>query len=62
MRVFDIDLKHCSHRDGSMANIAAILDATVIAKLLAHIGLSVRAPAHHCALPQTDCPSVNLAG
>jgi hypothetical protein len=43
-RVFDIDLEHCSHCGGTLTIIAAILDPTVIAKILTHLGLSARPP------------------
>ena len=43
-RVFDIDLEHCPHCGGTMKIIAAIEDPTVIAKILAHLGLPTRAP------------------
>jgi len=43
-RVFDIDIEHCSQCDGKMKIIAAILESSVIAKILDHLGLSSRAP------------------
>jgi hypothetical protein len=56
-RVFDIDLEHCPNCGGAVTIIAAILDPTVIAKILSHLGLSARAPprspARHFALLQT---------
>ena len=48
-RVFDIDIEHCPHCGGTMKIIAAIEDPSVIAKILAHLGL----PTSHlrCAVP-----------
>ena len=43
-RVFDIDIEHCPHCGGHMKIIAAIEEPTVIAKILAHLGLPTRAP------------------
>ena len=43
-RVFDIDIEHCPHCGGTMKIIAAIEDPSVIAKILAHLGLPTRAP------------------
>jgi hypothetical protein len=43
-RVFDIDLEHCPHCGGPSKIIAAIVDSTVIAKILTHLGLAARAP------------------
>jgi len=43
-RVFDIDLEHCPNCGGTLTIIAAILDPTVIAQILTHLGLSARAP------------------
>jgi isoquinoline 1-oxidoreductase beta subunit len=49
--------KQCPQCGGSLTIIAAILDPTVIAKILTHLGLSARAPprspARHFALIQT---------
>lgn len=50
-RVFDIDLEHCPHCGGALTIIAAIEDPTVIAKILAHLGLSARAPPRAAARP-----------
>ena len=56
-RVFDIDMEHCPNCGGTLTILAAILDPTVIAKILAHLGLPIRAPprapARHFALLQT---------
>jgi hypothetical protein len=71
-QVFDIDIdkpdtgtyrcqllrmEQCPQCGGSLTIIAAILDPTVIAKILTHLGLSARAPprspARHFALIQT---------
>lgn len=43
-RVFDIDLEHCPNCGGALTIIAALLDPTVIAQILTHLGLSARAP------------------
>ncbi len=43
-RVFDIDLEHCPQCGGSLKIIAAIVEPSVIARLLAHLGLPTRAP------------------
>jgi hypothetical protein len=43
-RVFDIDIEHCPHCGGDMKIIAAILESSVITKILDHLGLPVRAP------------------
>ena len=43
-RVFDIDVEHCPHRGGTVKIIAAIEEPSVIAKILAHLGLPTRAP------------------
>ena len=56
-QVFDIDLEHCPNCGGPLTIIVALLDPTAIAKILAHLGLSARAPprspARHFALLQT---------
>ncbi len=43
-RVFDIDIEQCPHCGGPLTIIAAIVDPTVIAKILKHLGMSARAP------------------
>lgn len=43
-RVFDSDMEHCPNCGGTLKIITAILSPTVIAKLLTHLGWSVRAP------------------
>lgn len=43
-RVFEIDLEHCPNCGGELKIIAAILEAPVIEKILAHLGLQARAP------------------
>ena len=43
-RVFDIDIAKCPHPGGTLKIIAAIENPAVIAKILAHLGLSARAP------------------
>ena len=56
-RVFAIDMEHCPHCGGPLTIIAAIVDPTVIAKILTHLGWSARAPprspVRHFALIQT---------
>jgi len=46
--VFDIDLELCPHCGGALAIIAAILNPTVIAKILAHL--------HPVQLPEPTPP------
>ena len=43
-RVFDIDIERCPHCGGTLKIIAAIEDPSVIARILAHLGLPTRAP------------------
>jgi hypothetical protein len=43
-RVFDIDIAKCPHSGGTLKSIAAIENHAVIAKILANLGLSARAP------------------
>ncbi|MGH9908582.1 MAG: hypothetical protein ACRD8U_23735, partial [Pyrinomonadaceae bacterium] len=43
-RVFEIDIEHCPQCGGTLMLIAAIVDPTVIAKMLAYLGLLIRAP------------------
>ena len=43
-RVFEIDMAHCPHCGGPLTIIATIEDPTVIAKILAHLGLPTRGP------------------
>jgi hypothetical protein len=43
-RVFDIDVEHCPLCGGTLKIIAAIEEPSVIAKILAHLGLPTRAP------------------
>ena len=42
-RVFDIDIEQCPHCGGTLKIIAAIEDPSVIARILAHLGLPARA-------------------
>jgi hypothetical protein len=51
-RVFDIDIEHCPNCAGALTIIAAILDPAVIAKLLSHLGLAIRAPPRAPARPR----------
>ena len=55
-RVFNIDLEHCPHCDGTLTIIAAILDPTVIAKILAHLGLSIQRTAPFPRAPTRSLP------
>ncbi len=50
-RVFDIDVEHCPQCGGTLKIIAAIENSDVIAKLLAHLGLPIRAPPRSPARP-----------
>ena len=50
-RVFDIDVEHCPQCGGPLKIIAAIEDPTVIAKILTHLGLPIRAPPRSLARP-----------
>jgi hypothetical protein len=43
-RVFAIDIEQCPQCGGTLKIIAAIADPTVIAKILTHLGLPIRAP------------------
>jgi Putative transposase len=43
-RVFDIDIERCPQCGGTLQIIAAVEDPTVIAKILTHLGLPIRAP------------------
>jgi hypothetical protein len=50
-RVFDIDIEHCPHCGGALKIIAALVDPTVITKILTPLGLSARAPPRSPARP-----------
>jgi hypothetical protein len=43
-RVFGIDLEHCPNCGGQLSIIAALVEQAVIAKILTHLGLPIRAP------------------
>ena len=43
-RVFELDLEHCPSRGGDLRIIAAILEPSVIEKILTHLALQARAP------------------
>jgi hypothetical protein len=43
-RVFDIDMQHCANCGGQLKIIAAIVDPTLITKILTHLHLPARAP------------------
>jgi len=43
-RVFDIDIEHCPNCGGSLKIIAAIEHASVIVKILSHMGLPAHTP------------------
>ena len=51
-RVFDLDLEHCPNCGGELKIIAAILEQTVIEKILTHRGLQARAPPRSAARGQ----------
>jgi len=51
-RVFDIDIECCPHCGGALKIIAASEAPAVIAKILAHLGLPVRAPPRSPARPR----------
>lgn len=51
-RVLDIDLDHCPQCGGALTIIAAILEQAVIAKILSHLGLAIRAPPRAPARPR----------
>jgi hypothetical protein len=42
--VFEIDMEHCPNCGGELKIIAAILQASVIQRILTHLGLQARAP------------------
>ena len=45
LRAFDIDMQHCPNCGGSeLKIIAAILERSVIEKILAHLGLAAQPP------------------
>ena len=50
-RVFDIDIEHCPNCGGPLKIIAAIVDPALIAKILTHLHLPVRAPPRSPARP-----------
>jgi len=43
-RVFDIDVKKCSHCAGELKIIAAIIEVAAIRKILGHLGLPDKPP------------------
>ena len=43
-RVFEVDLEHCPNCVGQLKILAAILEASVIERILTHLGLQARAP------------------
>ena len=51
-RVFDLDLEHCPNCGGELKIIAAILEQSVIEKILTHLGLQARAPPRSAARGQ----------
>ena len=50
-RVFEIDIEQCPQCGDTLKLIAGIVDPTVIAKILTHLGLSARAPPRSPARP-----------
>jgi hypothetical protein len=42
--VFEIDMQHCPNCGGELEIIAAILEQTVLEKILTHLRLQARAP------------------
>lgn len=65
-RVAEIDREHCPNCGGELEVIAAILEAPVIEKMLAHLGLQARAPSGACSWPgASSCltsPNPNRSG
>ena len=51
--VFELDLEHCTNCGGELKIIAAILEASVIERILTHLGLQARAPPRAPARGQT---------
>ena len=51
-RVFALDLEHCPNCGGELKLIAAIVEASVIEKILTHLGLQARAPPRAAARGQ----------
>ena len=56
-RVFDIDLEHCPECGGSLKIIAAIIDPSVIVRVLAHLGLPSLSATAHTGAPSRSHPS-----
>jgi hypothetical protein len=50
-RVFDIDIEPCPHCSGTLKIIAAIEPPAVIARILSHLSLPLRAPPRAPARP-----------
>jgi len=50
-RLFEIDLEHCLNCGGQLKIIAAILEQSVIEKILTHLGLQARGPGRRHARP-----------
>jgi len=57
-RVFDIDIEQCPQCGGALTIIAALLDPTAIANILAHLGLPIRAPPRS---PARSCDLFQMA-
>jgi len=61
-RVFDIDIEQCFQCGGTLKIIAAIVDPTVIAKILTHLGLSARHLRYAVPAPLAGQPAPPCAG
>ena len=55
MRLFEIDMKHCTSRSGKLKIISAILESAAIERILTHLGLQAKAPARGTFGREPDC-------